>query len=395
MGLDDVYAPIRSTILTIEPLPTIKEAFSLMSMDESHRTMHYKGFGVRGSTTTFISRPIDNRGSNTSFVPRLGHPADQVLSVLKDKIDLKGFQSSEPSEVCHRAKQTSDPFLVGIPLNMWYECVLAAVNLINRLSSVVLSGKCPYIVVESASADPTSTTDPYASTSNKGANSLDASNHELNITDKLGSVNAEGGVDDDGATLYDDDNISEGEGLDLYNLHLLLQENDNEDRTKEGSTLGLLLIYLKVEGLLARKYSLELLSEFGMLACKPSKIPLYVSKNKNKLVKLVDGDEKFLDNVTGYQKLVGKLIYLTITRSDISYVVHKLSQVMHAPKLADMKSDFKVLRYIKHSPGTSIQYSKSDKFHVSAFVDSDWAKCTATRKSVTGYAVYLRDNLVS
>nr|GEY92992.1 ribonuclease H-like domain-containing protein [Tanacetum cinerariifolium] len=92
-----------------------------------------------------------------------------------------------------------------------------------------------------------------------------------------------------------------------------------------------------------RKYRLELLTEFWMLACKPSK------------------------------KLVGKLIYLTITRPDISYVVHKLSQVMHAPKLVDMKSAFKV----------------------TAYVDSDWAKCTATRKSIIGYAVYLGDCLVS
>ncbi|GJZ56267.1 putative RNA-directed DNA polymerase, partial [Tanacetum coccineum] len=116
-----------------------------------------------------------------------------------------------------------------------------------------------------------------------------------------------------------------------------------------------------------RKYNLKLLSEFGMLACKPSKIPLYVSKNKNKPVKLVDY-EKLLDN---------------------------LSQDMHAPKLIDMKNAFKVLRYIKHSPRKGIQYSKSNDFQVSAYVDSDWAKCIATRKSITGYAVYLGNCLVS
>nr|GEX34688.1 ribonuclease H-like domain-containing protein [Tanacetum cinerariifolium] len=53
-----------------------------------------------------------------------------------------------------------------------------------------------------------------------------------------------------------------------------------------------------------RRYSLELLSEFGMLACKPSKIPLYVSKSKNKTMKLIDGDEKFLENIIGYQNLL-------------------------------------------------------------------------------------------
>ncbi|GKG05190.1 hypothetical protein Tco_0325276, partial [Tanacetum coccineum] len=108
-----------------------------------------------------------------------------------------------------------------------------------------------------------------------------------------------------------------------------------------------------------------------------------------------DGDEKFLDNVTGHQKLVEKLIYLTIIGPDISYVVHRLSQVMHAPKLVDINSDFKVLRCIKHSPGNGIQYFKSDKFQVIAFVDSDYAKCTTTRKFVTGYEVYLGDSLVS
>ncbi|GKE12807.1 putative transcription factor interactor and regulator CCHC(Zn) family protein [Tanacetum coccineum] len=77
MGLDDVYAPIRSTILTTEPLHTIKEAFSLLSMDESYRTMHSGGSGVKGSTSAFSSRPNDNKG-NTSFVPRSGNNRNRV-----------------------------------------------------------------------------------------------------------------------------------------------------------------------------------------------------------------------------------------------------------------------------------------------------------------------------
>nr|GEU79065.1 ribonuclease H-like domain-containing protein [Tanacetum cinerariifolium] len=67
-----------------------------------------------------------------------------------------------------------------------------------------------------------------------------------------------------------------------------------------------------------RKYVIELLSEYGMIACKPVNTPL-MSKLiiSNKATK----KDPILDNVTDYQKLMGKLIYLTNTRPDISYVV--------------------------------------------------------------------------
>ncbi|GKC21618.1 hypothetical protein Tco_1023768 [Tanacetum coccineum] len=113
---------------------------------------------------------------------RLGHSADQVLSVLEDKIDLKGFQSSKPvNEPYDDERDNND----GGGTN----------------SSYVEPA------VESASADPTSTVNPYASTSNKGADSSDVSNPELDSANKLGSINAEGGADDDGASLYHDENV--------------------------------------------------------------------------------------------------------------------------------------------------------------------------------------------
>ncbi|GKF54700.1 ribonuclease H-like domain-containing protein, partial [Tanacetum coccineum] len=73
-----------------------------------------------------------------------------------------------------------------------------------------------------------------------------------------------------------------------------------------------------------RKYCLELLCEFGMLACKPYKTPIQVKTSK--VVKTTDVvSDKPLVGITNYQKLVGKLIYLTHTRPDISYVVHVLN----------------------------------------------------------------------
>ncbi|GJW43371.1 ribonuclease H-like domain-containing protein [Tanacetum coccineum] len=105
-----------------------------------------------------------------------------------------------------------------------------------------------------------------------------------------------------------------------------------------------------------RKYCLEVLHEFDLLACRPVVTPL--SENIILADKESD-DDKYLKNITSYMKLVGKLIYLTMTRPDISYDVHCLSQHMHAPlqshfnivlrvlKLGKVSYDKKILKVIK------------------------------------------------
>ncbi|GJW15158.1 ribonuclease H-like domain-containing protein [Tanacetum coccineum] len=85
--------------------------------------------------------------------------------------------------------------------------------------------------------------------------------------------------------------------------------------------------------ILSLLYVLDLLYKYGMLARKPAKTPLM-----SKLIisnKASDIDPT-LDNITDYQKLMGKLIYLTNTRPDISYVVHYLSLGIHIVKDSGM-----------------------------------------------------------
>ena len=62
-----------------------------------------------------------------------------------------------------------------------------------------------------------------------------------------------------------------------------------------------------------RKYCLDLLSEYGMLACKPAKTSL---QSKLVLTNEPTDNDQVLDNITDYQKLMGKLIYLTNTTLD-------------------------------------------------------------------------------
>lgn len=143
-----------------------------------------------------------------------------------------------------------------------------------------------------------------------------------------------------------------------------------------------------------RKYCLELLCEYGLLAAKPVDSPLPV----NTILNYFENEsDKVLNNITNYQKLVGKLIYLTNTRPDISYVVHCLSQHMHKPLKSHFKASLRVLKYLKGSPGTGLQFNKVSDLKLRAYTDADadWAKCPITRKSVTCFCVFLGDSLTS
>ncbi|KAJ0565941.1 putative RNA-directed DNA polymerase [Helianthus annuus] len=164
--------------------------------------------------------------------------------------------------------------------------------------------------------------------------------------------------------------------------------------------LGLLRYFLGIEVLYSensiclsqRKYCLELLNEFGYLGCKPVTTPIeqsFLVTNKCK------NDQKILENVNGFQRLIGKLIYLSLTRPDISYTVQFLSQFMHSPCQSHLDIALRLLRYLKLSPGKGISFKKSDSMVLTGFVDSDWAKCLKTRKSVTGYGIFLGETLIS
>ncbi|GKB68046.1 ribonuclease H-like domain-containing protein, partial [Tanacetum coccineum] len=104
--------------------------------------------------------------SKTLWHSRLGHPADQVLAVLKNDLNLYKVTDVSACEVCLKAKQTREPFhlsdhkseklddlvhldlwgpyMAGIPLRFWSDYVLTVVYLINRLPTSVLNGKSPY-----------------------------------------------------------------------------------------------------------------------------------------------------------------------------------------------------------------------------------------------------------
>ncbi|CAL9011599.1 unnamed protein product [Prunus brigantina] len=138
-----------------------------------------------------------------------------------------------------------------------------------------------------------------------------------------------------------------------------------------------------------RKYILDLLAETGMLDCKPIDTP---SEQNHKLGLYPD---QVPTDKERYQRLVGKLIYLSHTRPDIAYAVSVVSQFMHSPSEDHMGAVMRILRYLKVTPGKGLMFCKYGHTDVEGYTDADWAGSVTDRRSTSGYFTFVGGNLVT
>ena len=117
-------------------------------------------------------------------------------------------------------------------------------------------------------------------------------------------------------------------GNDLSSIHRLQEFLSSKFQLKD---LGKLKYFLGIEvarslaGIFInqRKYTLDILVDANQTGCRPASSPM------EQHLKLTNSDGDLLDDPPPYRHLVGWLIYLTITRPDIDFSVHILSQFMH------------------------------------------------------------------
>lgn len=90
------------------------------------------------------------------------------------------------------------------------------------------------------------------------------------------------------------------------------------------------------------------------------------------LTKLGPQDREELSNTGQYRRLVGKLIYLTITKPDITFTVSMVSQFMQKPRTSHWTAVLRILKYLKNTPERGLFYKKSrNSLQVQCYVDSD------------------------
>ena len=106
-------------------------------------------------------------------------------------------------------------------------------------------------------------------------------------------------------------------------------------------------------------------------------------------------DGSLVADPTDYRSLAGALQYLTFTRPDISYAVQQVCLHMHDPRDSHLAALKRILRYVRGTLDFGLHIRRSTSTDLVACSDGDWAGCPDTRKSTSGYAVFLGNNLVS
>ncbi|RVX07328.1 Retrovirus-related Pol polyprotein from transposon RE1 [Vitis vinifera] len=96
-----------------------------------------------------------------------------------------------------------------------------------------------------------------------------------------------------------------------------------------------------------------------------------------------------------YQRLVGRLIYLSHTRPDIGFAVSAVSQFMHSPTEEHMEAVYRILRYLKMTPGKGLFFRKTENRDTEVYSDADWAGNIIDRRSTSGYCSFVWGNLVT
>jgi hypothetical protein len=137
------------------------------------------------------------------------------------------------------------------------------------------------------------------------------------------------------------------------------------------------------------QYFKTLLTITNMHQAKPCKTPLQAS------IQLTQESGPLMSDPTLYRSTVGALQYATITRPDLTFAVNKVSQFMSRPTEAHWQSVKRILRYLNGTLHLGLHIQSSPSLCLHAYSDSDWAGCPDDHKSTSGYAVYLRLNLVS
>ncbi|KAL0431208.1 UNVERIFIED_CONTAM: Retrovirus-related Pol polyprotein from transposon RE2 [Sesamum radiatum] len=137
------------------------------------------------------------------------------------------------------------------------------------------------------------------------------------------------------------------------------------------------------------KYILDIVKDTGLTHAKTKSTPLPLG------LKLTADCRALLVNPNSYRRLVGRLLYLAFTRPDISHSVQQLRQYLSKPCEEHWTTALHILRYLKGTPTRGLFFPSNSNFELTAYCGVDWASCLDSRRSLTGFCIFLGGVIVS
>jgi histone deacetylase 1/2 len=115
------------------------------------------------------------------------------------------------------------------------------------------------------------------------------------------------------------------------------------------------------------RYAADILKRSGMDKCKSIDTPMSSSEK----LSIESGNKLGPEDSTKYRSVVGALQYLTLTCPDISFVVNKTCQFLHAPTTTHWSAVKRILRYVSGTSSLGLKIGKSGSMMISMFSDAD------------------------
>ncbi|KAL0440782.1 UNVERIFIED_CONTAM: Retrovirus-related Pol polyprotein from transposon RE1 [Sesamum radiatum] len=145
------------------------------------------------------------------------------------------------------------------------------------------------------------------------------------------------------------------------------------------------------QGLIAtqNKYALDIIKDARLLQGRSVTTPLPPG------LKFGTESGMALQDPGKYRRLIGRLLYQGFTRPEICHAAQQLSQHVQHPCQQHLDAALHLVRYLKASPSTGLFFPSNNDFKLKAYCDVDWAACPPSRRSLTGYCIFLGMSLVS
>lgn len=192
--------------------------------------------------------------------------------------------------------------------------------------------------------------------------------------------------------LYVDDMIiTNSDDIGVQELKTYLsQQFEMKDLSKLNYFLGIKVHYRSDGISLSQvKYATELISRAHLSDEEVETTPTEPN------VHYISTDGTLLDNLTRYYQLVGGLIYLAVTRLDITYAVHVVSQFMSEPRTTHYAAVLRIIRYIRGTLYHRLHFSASSFLALRAYSNADWGGDCDDQRSTIGFCIFLDHSLIS